>query len=126
MKLLIALYLFAFGVEQREYQSQEYPPMTVIIKSPAAENRDTYFSQGTTYSFEVFKGNGEIEHIVKSFKADPKVASVNTGKVTGDYFSITLSLKSKADRQWFGKAFSNAGLTHVKINNQPVVASKSL
>jgi hypothetical protein len=101
----------------------ETPAKTIILKHPAANNAAAFFSGNTAFMFEVFKPGSkeELNRMVKLLAADANVQSCNEGQQTGDYQAITLVLKSAKDKAWFASLFKKAGLTTIKINNNPVV-----
>jgi hypothetical protein len=123
--LVIILTVLSLSIQA---QSTELPAHGVSIKNPAADNANTFFSSSTSYYFEVYKVGGKegIDHIKKSFEEDPAVASIQEGRATGDYQSFTLILKTAQTKGWFGTAFKNAGLTHIRLNRQAVIPVEKL
>lgn len=101
----------------------EIPAKTVCIKHPAASDANSFFSQATVVSFEVYKAGSaaDVANIITALKKDAAVESVTEGKVTGDYQQITLTLKSAKNKAWFASEFKKAGLNTVRINNNPIV-----
>lgn len=101
----------------------ETPAKTIIIKHPDAADANVYFSKSTVVSFEVYKAGtkDEVAKMIKSLKSDANVQSVSEGSLTGDYQSITITLKAAKNKAWFASEFKKAGLNHIKINNNPVV-----
>ena len=101
----------------------DIPAKTVCIKNPAAADVNKFFSEATTLTFEVYKAGSkaEVEKIISSFKKDSNVESAVEGKSTGDFQAITITLKSAKDKAWFATEFKKAGLTTVRINNNPIV-----
>ncbi|MCW3077304.1 MAG: hypothetical protein JWO32_1913 [Bacteroidetes bacterium] len=106
----------------------ETPAKTVCIKHPEAADANKYFSTSTVVMFEVYKAgtHGEVAKMIKSLKSDSNVQSVSEGALTGDYQAITLTLKSAKDKSWFISEFKKAGLSHIKINNNPIVEIEKL
>jgi hypothetical protein len=104
------------------------PDKTVFIKDPAATDHAGFFSSRVNYHFEIFKAGSveEVQKILKSLQADKKVSSATAGKLTGDYQAIDLSLKQNADKAWFKKVLSGAGLNHIHINNEETIATGAL
>lgn len=101
----------------------EIPAKTVCIKNPSAADVNKFFSATTVLSFEVYKAGSkeEITKIINLLKKDADVESVSEGKLTGDYQSITLTLKSAKNKAWFATEFKKAGLNTIRINNNPIV-----
>ncbi len=101
----------------------ENPAKTICIKNGKAADANTFFSSTTNLSFEIFKPGtkAEFDAIVNKLKATDGVENCIAGKVTGDFYAITLTLKSEKDKAWFAKTFKDAGLNHIKINNKEVV-----
>jgi hypothetical protein len=101
----------------------EIPAKTVCIKNPSAADVNKFFAETTVLSFEVFKAGSadEIAKIVASLKKNSAVESVSEGKLTGDYQSMTLTLKSAKNKAWFASEFKKAGLNTIRINNNPIV-----
>ena len=101
----------------------EIPAKTVCIKNPSAADVNKFFSETTVLSFEVYKAGSkeEITKIINFLKKDAAVESVSEGKLTGDYQSITLILKSAKNKAWFATEFKKAGLNTIRINNNPIV-----
>lgn len=99
------------------------PAKTVCIKNPNAADVNKFFSETTVLSFEVYKAGSadEIAKIVASLKNNKGVESVTEGKLTGDYKSMTLTLKSAKNKAWFASEFKKAGLNTIRINNNPIV-----
>jgi len=107
---------------------KETPAKTVCIKNAMANDANKFFSTTTNLSFEIYKPGtkGDLVAIIDNLKAVEGVENCTAGTVTGDYYSITLTLKVKKDKAWFSKAFSAAGLEHIKINNNEVVEVSKL
>jgi hypothetical protein len=101
----------------------EIPVKTVCIKNPNAADVNKFFSETTVLSFEVYKAGSadEIAKIVASLKNNKGVESITEGKLTGDYQSMTLTLKSAKNKAWFAAEFKKAGLNTIRINNNPIV-----
>lgn len=101
----------------------DIPVKTVCIKNAAAADVNKFFSQTTMLFFEVYKAGSkeEVAKIIASLKSDAAVESVTEGKLTGDYQSITITLKSAKNKAWFASEFKKAGLNTVRINNNPIV-----
>ena len=101
----------------------ETPAKTICLKNPAASNPATFFSTSTVIMFEVYKPGSkeEMAKIVSSLKKDANVQSCDEGNITGDYYALTLTLKSAKDKAWFAALFKKAGLNTIKINNNPVL-----
>ncbi|MDO8999714.1 MAG: hypothetical protein Q7W45_08115 [Bacteroidota bacterium] len=101
----------------------EIPAKTVCIKNPNAVDVNKFFSETTILSFEIYKPGSkeEITKIINSLKKDAAVETVSEGKLTGDYQSITLTLKSTKNKAWFAAEFKKAGLNTIRINNNPIV-----
>lgn len=106
---------------------KETPAKTVCIKNAMANDANKFFSNTTSLFFEVYKPGtkADLVAILDKLKAVEGVENATAGTITGDYYAITLTLKSKKDKAWFSKAFSAAGLGHIKINNnEPIEVSK--
>ncbi len=101
----------------------DIPVKTVCIKNAAAADANKFFSEATVLFFEVYKAGSkdEVAKIIASLKKDAAVESVTEGKLTGDYQSITITLKSAKNKAWFASEFKKAGLNTVRINNNPIV-----
>ncbi len=99
----------------------ETPVKTVCIKNPNAADANTFFSSITVLNFWVYKPGNDLGKIMDALKASPNVESCIEGKPAGDYKTIVLTLKSKKDKAWFAAEFKNAGLAHIKINNNEAV-----
>lgn len=99
------------------------PAKTICIKNPAASNTTQFFSNSTSFSFEIYKAGSkdDVLKIIKFFKNDPAVENCIEGVLTGDYLAISLTLKSNKNKAWFIKSFKKAGLKTIKINNNPIV-----
>ena len=100
----------------------ETPAKTVIIKAGGAANANTFFSTTKAVSFEVYKAGSadELAAMISKIKAHEGVEIVITGKTTGDYTNVNVSLKEVKDKAYWIGLFKAAGLGHVKINNNPV------
>ncbi|MFN7911510.1 MAG: hypothetical protein ACK5QC_06765 [Bacteroidota bacterium] len=100
------------------------PDKTICLKHPQAANTDKFFSSTTMLSFEIYKpGNTDfVKAVIASLKSDPNVQSVTEGAVTGDFYAVTISLKSAQSKQWFINSFKKAKLANIKINNNEVVS----
>ena len=106
---------------------KETPAKTVCIKNAMANDATKFFSSTTNLFFEVYKPGtkADLVAIIDKLKAVDGVENAVVGKITGDYYAITLTLKAKKDKAWFANAFEKAGLSHIKINNnEPVEVSK--
>jgi hypothetical protein len=107
----------------------ETPAKTVIVKHPFAEDANKFFSSSTIINFEIYKpGTKEdFARIVAALKNDPAVESLNEGAVTGgDYYAITIVLKTEKNKSWFVAAFKKAGLNTIKMNNKPIIEVEKL
>ena len=104
-------------------KSDDAPAKTICIKNPAASNTTEFFSNSTSFSFEIYKAGSkdDVLKIIKSFKNDPNVENFIEGVLTGDYLAVSLILKSNKNKAWFIKLFKKAGLKTIKINNSPIV-----
>ncbi|MDZ4663283.1 MAG: hypothetical protein SGJ15_00250 [Bacteroidota bacterium] len=102
---------------------KETPAKTVCIKNAMANDVNTFFSNTTNLFFEVYKPGTKVDliAILDKLKAVDGVENASAGNINGDYYAITLTLKSKKDKAWFSKAFAAAGLGHIKINNNEIV-----
>lgn len=126
--LIVATLLVTAGANATENETSklvysETPAKTVCIKHPEAADVNKYFSTSTVVMFEVYKAGtqGDVAKMIKALKSDSNVQSVTEGALTGDYQAITLTLKSAKDKSWFISEFKKAGLSHIKINNNPIV-----
>jgi hypothetical protein len=101
----------------------ETPAKTVVIKHPLANDANKFFSSGTVFNFEVYKAGSkeDLTKILASLRSDAAVENVNLGPLVGDYQGFTLTLKSAKDKAWFMSEFKKAGLSSIKLNNNPVV-----
>lgn len=99
------------------------PEKTICIKNPQAANADQFFSSASMLFFEVFKAGtkDDVAKLIKTLHSDPNVESVQEGALVGEYQGITIVLKSHKNKAWFVSLFKNAGLNHIKINNNPVI-----
>jgi hypothetical protein len=107
----------------------ETPAKTVIVKHPLADDANKFFSSSTIINFEIYKpGTKEdLARIVAALKNDPAVESVNEGTITGgDYYAMTIVLKTEKNKSWFVAAFKKAGLNTIKMNNKPVIEVEKL
>lgn len=105
----------------------DIPAKTVVIKHPEATDVTKYFASATVINFEIYKVGSatDLEKIIKSISGDANVLSFVAGRVTGDFSAVTLTLKSAKGKTWFTNLVKNAGLAHIKINNNaPVEADK--
>lgn len=102
---------------------KETPAKTICIKNALASDANKYFSTTTSFYFEVYKpgSKADLIAIIDKLKATEGVENCTPGNVTGDYYAITLTLKSAKDKAWFAKTVKAAGLAHIKINNNEVV-----
>lgn len=102
---------------------KETPAKTICIKNPMAADANKYFSTSTSFYFEVYKpgSKAELVEIIDKLKAADGVENCTPGNVTGDYYALTLTLKSAKNKGWFVKTVKAAGLSHIKINNADVV-----
>lgn len=102
---------------------KETPAKTICIKNAMASDANKFFSTTTSFYFEVYKpgSKAELVAIIDKLKATEGVENCTPGNVTGDYYAITLTLKSAKDKVWFAKTVKAAGLGHIKINNNEVV-----
>lgn len=131
-KTLSLSFMLAFGVANSVNAGNpsvislinNYPAKTICLKHPEAANSDKFFSTQTMLNFEIYKPTSEAEvaEIVKKFKANADVAGCDLGRVTGDFHSITLTLKQAKSKSWFIAQFKKVGLTNIKINNNEVVS----
>lgn len=103
--------------------SSDLPEKTIVIKHPAAFNVDDFFATNKFLMFEIYKvGSTEnLNKVIASFKKNPDVEACEIGPLTGDYQAVSISIKSTKNKQWFAELFKKAGLTTIKINNNPVV-----
>lgn len=111
------------------FRLNETPARTIIVKHPLAADANKYFSTMKILSFEIFKPGtkDDMARIVASLKNDPAVETVSEGAVTGgDYYAVTLVLKSEKSKEWFIAEFKKAGLNTIKMNNNPVIAVENL
>lgn len=102
---------------------KETPAKTICIKNAMAADANKYFSTTTSFYFEVYKpgSKADLVAIIDKLKATEGVENCTPGNVTGDYYAITLTLKSAKDKAWFAKTVKEAGLGHIKINTNEVV-----
>lgn len=102
---------------------KETPAKTICIKNAMAADANKYFSTTTSFYFEIYKpgSKADLVAIIDKFKATEGVENCTPGNVTGDYYAITLTLKSTKDKAWFAKTVKVAGLGHIKINNNEAV-----
>lgn len=98
----------------------ETPAKTVIIKNSAAGNVDQFFATSTSISFEVYK-IGDDKAVLTQIKKNKDVQSCEAGKATGDYQSVTVTLKSAKDKAFWVALFKSAGLNNIKINNSEIM-----
>ncbi len=105
------------------YVLKETPAKTVCIKNAMANDVNKFFSSTTSLFFEVYKPGtkADLVAIIDKLKAVDGVENAVAGTISGDYYAITLTLKAKQDKAWFAKAFTAAGLGHIKINNNEIV-----
>lgn len=101
----------------------ETPPRTIIIKHPAANNIDGFFSTTTVLMFEIYKAGSkeDLDKIVADLKKNTDVESCVEGPLNGDYQAMSLTIKSMKDKKWYAELFKKAGLKNIKINNNPIV-----
>ena len=101
----------------------ETPAKTIIIKHPAAENIDGFFSTTTVLMFEIYKAGSkeDLAKIIAALKKNADVESCVEGPLTGDYQAMTLTIKSMKNKQWYADLFKKAGLKNIKINNNAIV-----
>ena len=101
----------------------ETPAKTVIIKHPAANNIEGFFSTTTNLMFEVYKAGTkeDLAKIIAAIKKNSNVQDCVEGPLNGDYQAITLTLKEMKNKQWYAELFLKAGLNTIKINNNPIV-----
>lgn len=106
----------------------ETPVKTVVIKNPNAEDATKFFSVNTIVHFEVYKvgTKEELATVIASLKKNADVESVHEGIVTGDYQALDIVLKTTKNKEWFSKSLKNAGLNHIKINNNPIIPIENL
>ncbi len=107
---------------------KEVPEKTICIKNAQATDAANYFSNTTQFYFEVFKPGtkADLTAIIEKLNHTEGVQSCTPGNVTGDYYGITLTLKSKKDKVWFAKVCKDAGLGHIKINNTEAISIEKL
>jgi hypothetical protein len=128
--LALACFLSVFSFSKHlaiHSVNKETPSKTICIKHPDA-NKPNFFSTITVLSFEVYKPDtkGDIVTIVDKFSKMAEVQSCNVGKQTGDYYRINLIVKKPQDKAWYVKAFKDAGLYTIKLNNAEVVDVEKL
>lgn len=99
----------------------ETPAKTIVIKNPAADDVNTFFSNSQVYSFEVFK-IGDVKAVIDLIKKNKDVESCSAANAIGDFTPITLSLKSKKNKDFFIALFKNAGLMNIRINHKELSA----
>ncbi len=102
---------------------KEIPAKTICIKNGMANDVNTFFSNATSLFFEVYKAGtkADLVEMIDKLKAVDGVENASAGTINGDYYAITLTLKTKKDKAWFAKAFAAAGLEYIKINNNEIV-----
>jgi hypothetical protein len=102
---------------------KEIPAKTICIKNGMANDVNTFFSNATSLFFEVYKPGtkADLVAVIDKLKAVDGVENASAGTINGDYYAITLTLKTKKDKAWFAKAFAAAGLEYIKINNNEIV-----
>ncbi|MBK7819351.1 MAG: hypothetical protein IPJ60_18805 [Sphingobacteriaceae bacterium] len=102
---------------------KEIPAKTICIKNGMANDVNTFFSNATSLFFEVYKPGtkADLVAMIDKLKAVDGVENASAGTINGDYYAITLTLKTKKDKAWFAKAFAAAGLEYIKINNNEIV-----
>ncbi len=106
----------------------DIPAKTIVIKHPEAADVTKYFANATVINFEIYKVGSatDLEKIIKSISGDANVQSFVAGRVTGDFSAVTLILKSAKGKIWFANLVKNAGLAHIKINNNVAVEADKL
>lgn len=102
---------------------KEIPAKTICIKNGMANDVNTFFSNATSLFFEVYKPGtkADLVAMIDKLKAVDGVENASAGTINGDYYAITLTLKTKKDKAWFAKAFAAVGLEYIKINNNEIV-----
>ena len=107
---------------------KEVPEKTICIKNAQAADAANYFSSNTQFYFEVFKPGSKVDltAIIEKLNHTDGIQSCTPGTVTGDYYGVTLTLKSKKDKAWFTKVCKEAGLDHIKINSNDAIAIEKL
>jgi len=102
---------------------KENPPKTICIKNAQAADATKFFSSTTSLFFEVYKPGSKADFvaIIDKLKATEGVENCVPGNINGDYYAITLTLKATKDKTWFAKTFKDAGLEHIKINNNEAI-----
>lgn len=103
----------------------ETPANTIFIKHPAANDPAVFFATGTVFSFEIYKPS-DIAKIIHTLQKYNGVENILSGKITGSYHQISLTLKSSKNKTWFSAFFRSAGLNTIKINNNPIVEVSTL
>lgn len=106
---------------------KETPAKTICIKHPDA-NKPNFFSTISVLSFEVYKPDSktDIVTVVETLRKHAGIQSCELGKQTGDYYRVNIILSKPMDKAWFVKAFKEAGLTMIKLNNAEAVSLDTL
>ena len=124
LSLLLAAALYSPAayaqVNPQTTKITETPPKSIVIKHPAANDPATFFATSNTFMFEVYKP-GNMAKIIAEISKDPNVDVCKEGAVTGDYHQVSLVVKAMKDKMWYAALFKKAGLTMIKVNNNPVV-----
>jgi hypothetical protein len=121
LSLLLSLTGLNATQAQTNSKSAETPAKTICIKHPMANDVDRFFSNNSAIMFEVYKP-GDMVNIMELLKKDSNVKECQAGTVTGDYHQLTLVVKVQKDKAYYAALFKKAGLTTIKINNNPIVA----
>ena len=117
---IIFSYLFISANNQAEsHMFGETPAKTIVIKNPAADDVNTFFSGSQTYFFEVYK-IGEAKVVIDLIKKNKDVETCVANNVIGDYTPITVSLKSTKNKAFFITLFKSAGLNTIRINHKEI------
>ncbi len=118
-----ALYSSTFGSTPAA-QTQVYPNKTVVIKHPAAADANRFFAEVTVFRIDIYKAGSkeDLEKILVALRKDKAVESCTLDQLNGDFQAINISLKQGQGKAWFTAWLNSAGLTHIKINNDPVKA----
>jgi hypothetical protein len=123
----LSLFIFGMGVavaapvsNKAVVKFADIPVKTVVIKNPEAADANKYFSTTTTVTFWLYKG-GSADEVTQKLKKNSDVANCGSGKLTGDYQEMTVTLKTAKDKAFWASLFKSAGLGHIKINNNEIV-----
>ena len=123
--LIFSTIFIAAKNQQKVYLFGETPVKTIVIKNPAADDVNTFFSNSQVYFFEVYK-IGDVQAVLEIFKKNKDVASCVANNPIGDFTPINLILKSNKDKAFFITLFKSAGLNNIRINHREVVATDKM